>query len=76
MHNRTTVRRPANHALHLILTVLTLGMWSPVWIVCAIVGRREVITHAVAFDPYAGAPGTHPVPVALPVWNPYSGTWQ
>jgi len=31
-----------NHALHLVLTLLTCGMWLPVWLIIAIVGNRHV----------------------------------
>jgi hypothetical protein len=31
-----------NHALHLVLTLLTCGMWLPVWLLIAIVGSRQV----------------------------------
>jgi Protein of unknown function (DUF2510) len=31
-----------NHALHLVLTLLTCGMWLPVWLIVAIVGNRRV----------------------------------
>lgn len=31
-----------NHALHLILTLLTFGMWLPVWLIVAIAGHRRV----------------------------------
>lgn len=27
--------RKTNHALHLILTILTAGLWLPVWIIIA-----------------------------------------
>lgn len=30
-------RPPVNHVLHLILTLLTCGLWAPVWIVMAII---------------------------------------
>jgi hypothetical protein len=62
---KTVIRRPANHALHLVLTVLTLGMWAPVWIVCAVVGRRETVT----------PPQHYPWP-GQPVWNPYTQRWE
>lgn len=32
-------RGGCNHALHLVLTLFTCGMWLPVWIICAIVQR-------------------------------------
>ena len=31
-----------NHALHLIATVLTLGLWWPIWMVAALFGRRQM----------------------------------
>lgn len=34
-------RAPASHALHLILTIVTCGLWAPVWIVAGILGRRR-----------------------------------
>lgn len=30
-------RPPVNHVLHLILTLLTCGLWAPVWITMAII---------------------------------------
>jgi hypothetical protein len=38
----------ANHALHLILTLLTCGLWLPIWIVCAIVGAASSRSVAVS----------------------------
>lgn len=43
MHS-TEIRRPCNHPLHLVLTVLTCGMWTPFWIGAAVIGRRERVT--------------------------------
>jgi hypothetical protein len=31
-----------NHPLHLLLTLLTFGMWLPVWLIVTIVGGRRV----------------------------------
>jgi hypothetical protein len=31
-----------NHGLHLVLTLLTCGMWLPIWLLIAIVGNRQV----------------------------------
>lgn len=38
--------KPTNHILHLILTIITLGLWAIVWICVAIFGgeKHEVIT--------------------------------
>ena len=36
--------KPVNHVLHLILTLVTAGFWSPIWIALVIFGgeKREV----------------------------------
>lgn len=31
---------PTNHILHLILSVITFGLWIPVWIIVSIVNSR------------------------------------
>lgn len=41
---RTVHRRSANHGLHLFLTIVTFGLWAPVWLAMAMIGRREVTT--------------------------------
>jgi hypothetical protein len=33
-------RRGTSHGLHLIITLLTGGLWLPVWIIVAIANRR------------------------------------
>lgn len=36
---------PVNHILHLLLTVFTCGLWSPVWVLLVVLGgvkRRHV----------------------------------
>lgn len=38
--NVSTERRGPNHLLHLVLTVITCGLWAPVWIAVAIFGRK------------------------------------
>jgi hypothetical protein len=30
-----------NHVLHLLLTVLTVGLWAPVWALVALVNRQN-----------------------------------
>jgi hypothetical protein len=38
--------KAVNHVLHLIITLVTLALWAPVWIVMAIVGgeKRSMVT--------------------------------
>ena len=42
--------KPVNHILHLILTLITLGLWGIIWAVMVMAGgeRREMIS----VDPY------------------------
>jgi len=37
------VRTGPNHALHLVLTLLTCGMWAPVWLIVSIAGGPQVV---------------------------------
>lgn len=75
-------RRGANHTLHLILSLLTCGLWAVTgWPVAAAMGRRTVTRmsgHEIRFDPRVGAyQALYPVPGQPDemVWNPYSGRW-
>lgn len=64
MTNSYTYRKQCNHTLHLILTVVTFGMWTPVWLVAALLGRKETVSY------------TGPVPLPAPqpnAVNPYNG---
>lgn len=71
----TTTRKPCNHTLHLILTLITFGMWSPIWLIMACVGSRETTqgTMMGMQQPYPPAPQQMYGPPAqqLP-YNPYS----
>jgi hypothetical protein len=42
--------KQTSHVLHLILSFITFGLWVPVWIIMAVLNRRQAITLAV--DPY------------------------
>jgi len=33
--------RPVNHVLHLLVTIFTLGFWTPVWLILAICGGEK-----------------------------------
>jgi len=66
-----------NHLLHLVLTLLTCGLWLPVWILVAIFGRRSTAVATAAAGGGGGAvvvmpvaPAPPPVPVAAhpPGW--------
>jgi len=63
----TTVKRPCNHALHGLLTLLTCGLWVFVWVPAAIAGRRETIVHH-------GPPG-HLPPAPGWYYDPETGMW-
>jgi hypothetical protein len=58
-----TTRRGANHTFHLIMTVLTFGLWGLfVWPIAALIGRRTRVTYppmvqrANAVNPYNNQP--------------------
>lgn len=41
----------ANHALHLILTILSCGLWVPIWILCAVFSGSSGTSVAVGGGP-------------------------
>jgi hypothetical protein len=54
----TIVQYPprSNHALHLVLSVLTCRLWLPVWLLIAIIdGSRSVRRAIVMVDPHSHA---------------------
>ena len=59
-------KRGANHGLHLVLSLLTCGMWAVTgWPIAAILGRTKTVTgsnyqHVVLMPPVAPAPYEHP----------------
>lgn len=59
---KTTERRGANHGLHLVLTLLTCGLWAVTgWPIAAARGRRTVTRVRGGYSPQDGAaPGTPP----------------
>lgn len=67
-------RRP-NHVLHLLLTIVTMGLWLPVWILIALTSReqRAVLTAV----PGRGVANTleeqSAARAALPWWRGNSG---
>lgn len=48
-------KRP-NHILHLILSILTVGVWVPVWIFLSLVQKPQHLAVTVGAD---GAPPTY-----------------
>lgn len=88
---KTVIRKPANHGLHLFLSLITLGCWLPVWAVVALIGRRETITvpdtpqhvysptyHHEPSPPSwrAGDPQTMLYGGATYRWNPWTNRWD
>jgi hypothetical protein len=45
--------KPINHVLHLLLTLVTFGLWAIVWILLAITGGEKRCV--VSIDPYGNA---------------------
>jgi hypothetical protein len=37
-------KRGANHTLHIVLSVVTCGLWLPVWAIAAAMGRKTKTT--------------------------------
>jgi hypothetical protein len=51
---KQVVKRGANHALHLFITLCTCGLWAVTgWPIAAIMGRKTVITHTPPPQPYS-----------------------
>lgn len=68
---KTVQRRGANHGLHLVLSLLTCGLWAVTgWPVAAVLGRRTV-THTPQQipAPVVSMSGTHYL-------NPHTNTWE
>jgi len=45
--------KPVNHLLHLILTIVTVGLWGIVWIIVALTGGERRMQ--IAIDEYGNA---------------------
>lgn len=59
---KTVQRRGANHGLHLVLSLLTCGLWAVTgWPIAAARGRRTTTHVRGGYSPQDGAaPGTPP----------------
>ena len=69
---KTVERRGANHGLHLVLSLLTCGLWAVTgWPVAAVLGRRTVTRTPSPYGPppVVSLSGTHYL-------NPHTNTWE
>ncbi|MGW4810539.1 hypothetical protein ACWEPB_02690 [Kitasatospora cineracea] len=69
---KTTVvtKRGANHGLHIVLTILTCGLWAITgWPIAAAMGRKTKTTYA------APPPGTYPNPPQQQGQQPPQQPW-
>lgn len=59
---RVVTRRGANHGLHIVLTILTCGLWAITgWPIAAMMGRKTVVTAPPPYQqPYGPPPGQYP----------------
>ena len=63
----TTVPRETNHILHLILTMISCGLWAPVWIAMAIINaatNKKITTQTYGVAPpqqFVAPPAIHDV---------------
>lgn len=55
---KTVEKRGANHALHLVLSIFTAGIWIPFWIIAAMKGRKTVTR--TPLPQYSEQPGFRP----------------
>lgn len=61
---RHVVKRSANHGLHIVLTIITCGLWAITgWPIAAIMGRKTVTTS------YAPPPQHYAPPQQYPPTN-------
>ncbi|MFE2019873.1 hypothetical protein ACFW9O_17740 [Streptomyces sp. NPDC059499] len=59
MSQRYTERRGANHGLHIVLSILTCGLWAITgWPIAAALGRKTTTT----IPTYQAPPGMYPQP--------------
>jgi hypothetical protein len=40
--------RRVNHAFHLIAFMLTCGLWTPVWVLCWLLGRETKVVQSAS----------------------------
>ena len=60
---RYTEKRGANHGLHIVLSVLTCGLWAITgWPIAAALGRKTTTT----IPTYQAPPGMYPQPTQQP----------
>jgi hypothetical protein len=62
----TMVPAKTNHVLHLILTLISCGMWSPIWLIVALYNVNRMVPH-VGYGVSTQAYPQMPMPLARPV---------
>lgn len=64
--NHYTEKRGANHSFHLVLTLLTCGLWAITgWPIAAIMGRKRTVRGPQPpqyYPQYGPPPGQYPPP--------------
>ena len=49
--------RPVNHLLHLVLTLVTMGLWVPIWLALTIFGGEK--RYSISVDEYGNTLTQH-----------------
>ena len=80
--NHTVIAgKTTDHAVHLILTIITCGMWAPVWALFAILGafKKTRVVSAMGVNPvpvYGNNQGDVISPDGHYVWNAQAQEWR
>lgn len=92
--NRQVVvqKRGANHTLHIVLTVVTCGLWLPIWALASMAGRKtKTVTYGqtqppqlpyqssgyqVQQVPYVPQPGQQPYYPQPQPQQPWPQAWE
>ena len=78
-NNTVITGKTTDHALHLILSIITCGMWVPVWIIFAVVGalrKPKVVTSVGATQAPSSNQGAVISPDGRYVWNAQAQEWR
>ena len=68
-----------NHAVHLLATMLTCGLWVPIWVIMGITGSEKRVT--ITVDPngvvlFDGLPAQGPPPIGRTPRGPVVRPWR